>query len=103
MQSSDCAARPVEGYNSARSGLIHSHREVKILKLDFASLDAAFDLQSTADLLVVVAYYSPSLDAGFDVQTASDSLVVLHLRTTSFYVCFDSHLTTLLYICRFIS
>jgi hypothetical protein len=51
------------------SGLIHSAREVNILKLDFACLDAAFDL-----------------------QTASDSLVVLHTYATSLYVCFDSHL-----------
>ena len=69
----DRAARPVERYNSARGGLIHSPGEVNILKLDFASLHAALD-----------------------AQTASDSLVVLHTNATSFYLCPDFHLTTLL-------
>jgi hypothetical protein len=60
----------------------------------FASLDAAFDLQATADLLAVVANYSTSLDAALDLH-ASDRLVVLQLHSASFYVCLDSHLTIL--------
>ena len=96
MQSSDCAARSVEECGSAGSGFIHSLADEKVRECYFASLDAASYLQSTADLLVVVANYSASLYAAFDLQTASDSLVVLHTHATSFYVCLDSHLTTLL-------
>jgi len=61
----------------------------------FARLDAASDLQATADLLAVVGSYFASLDAAFNLH-ASDRLVVLQLHSASFYVCLDSHLATLL-------
>ena len=79
-----------------RGVVLSPHDDGDILKSDFASLDAASDLQATADLLAVVGSYFASLDAAFNLY-ASDRLVVLQLHSASFYVCLDSHLATLLY------
>ena len=86
---------PVDRYNSARSGFIHSLADEYIRKSGFASLDA-LDAQAAADGLTVIQCNPTSLHAAFDLQTASDSLVVLRINATSFYVCLDSHLSNLL-------